>query len=145
MGLQRYVSDELTHFAGRGLREEEQYSLLVDKILKPGWLKPSNLGSKTSEQEQRDAGLSYRIDHNQAINDMYLSQVVCFCDIPEPDLKIHMHKYSKFGLSFPKPFLVGKGASPVFYVAKNANSFNKDVEEPWEASAVWSTPRERVL
>jgi hypothetical protein len=28
-----------------------------------------------------------------------------------------MTKYSRFGLSFLKPFLIGKGASPVMYVA----------------------------
>jgi hypothetical protein len=47
-------------------------------------------------------------------------QVVCFCDIPEPDLAIHVTKYSKFGLAFPRGFLVEKGASPVFYIAKEA-------------------------
>ena len=46
-------------------------------------------------------------------------QVVCFCDIPEHDLEIHVNKYGKFGLSFRKEFLIGLGASPVFYVAKN--------------------------
>jgi hypothetical protein len=34
---QRYVSEELTHFVGRGSSdEEEQYSILVDNILKCG-------------------------------------------------------------------------------------------------------------
>jgi hypothetical protein len=43
--------------------------------------------------------------------------VVCFCDIPETDLAIHVSKYSKFGLAFKKEFLIKKGASPVLYVA----------------------------
>jgi hypothetical protein len=35
---QRYVSSELSHFVGKGLPEDDQYNLLVNKILKPGWL-----------------------------------------------------------------------------------------------------------
>ena len=33
-----YVSRELTHFVGRGRREEEQYELLL-KIVRSGWLR----------------------------------------------------------------------------------------------------------
>jgi hypothetical protein len=36
------------------------------------------------------------------------------------DLEIHMRKYSPFGLSFLKPFLIDKGANPVFYIARNS-------------------------
>jgi len=42
---------------------------------------------------------------------------VYFCDIPTADLKIHMAKYSQFGVSFLKSFLVKKGANPAFYIA----------------------------
>ncbi|MHB0857697.1 MAG: abortive infection system antitoxin AbiGi family protein [Anaerolineae bacterium] len=45
---------------------------------------------------------------------------MCFCDIPEDGLDIHMRKYSRFGLALTKKFLVSKGASPVFYVAESA-------------------------
>jgi hypothetical protein len=47
-------------------------------------------------------------------------QVVCFCDIPDTDLAIHVQKYSKFGLAFKKEFLIERGACPVFYVANEA-------------------------
>jgi hypothetical protein len=53
-------------------------------------------------------------------NEMYSPEVVCFCDIPVADLGMHASKYSRFGLSFLKPFLLQKGVSPVFYVAKNS-------------------------
>src|SRR5215212_6073007 len=33
MPTQRYVSPELTHFVGKGLPEDQQYSLLVNDIL----------------------------------------------------------------------------------------------------------------
>src|SRR5580698_7898135 len=45
---------------------------------------------------------------------------VCFCDIPIGDLYIHMEKYSGFGVAFEKRFLLGKGASPVFYIANDS-------------------------
>lgn len=54
--------------------------------------------------------------------ELYRSQVVCLCDIPVSDLEIHMRKYSPFGLSFLKPFLVEKGANPVFYIARNSKA-----------------------
>jgi hypothetical protein len=44
--------------------------------------------------------------------------MVCFCDIPVPDLGLHVTKYSRFGLAFSKVFLIGKGAAPVFYVPR---------------------------
>ena len=47
-------------------------------------------------------------------------EVVCFCDIPEADLGIHVRKYSRFGLGFKKAFLIEKGACPVFYVANDS-------------------------
>ena len=42
---------------------------------------------------------------------------VYFCDIPVADFGMHTDKYSTFGLSFLKSFLVGKGANPAFYIA----------------------------
>jgi hypothetical protein len=39
MPTQRYVSPELTHFVGKGLPEDQQYSLLVNDILMGGCLK----------------------------------------------------------------------------------------------------------
>jgi hypothetical protein len=45
---------------------------------------------------------------------------VCFCDIPVEDFAIHIQKYSSFGLSFLKTFLVKQGANPAFYVASDS-------------------------
>ena len=110
---QRYVSNELTHFVGRKEpTEADQYNLLI-KILRNGWLThaphddplaPTRINLDLSKSIGDDEAVGYR--------------VVCFCDIPEPDLAIHVKKYSKFGLAFKKPFLIDKGASPVFYVVK---------------------------
>ncbi|MBI4799506.1 MAG: hypothetical protein HY794_12430 [Desulfarculus sp.] len=113
MTLQRYVSDELTHFVGRGLRaqpeaEDRQYELLVN-ILRGGQLGTD----KTKHTAYADAS-------KFSENEYYKPNVVCFSDIPVPDLAIHMGKFSRFGLAFRKAFLVAKGANPVFYLPRQA-------------------------
>jgi abortive phage resistance protein AbiGi (putative antitoxin) len=108
---QRYVSSELSHFVGKGMPVEEQYQLLVQKILKTGWLTYAPHDPTLPRTANLD--LSRPISTDDAIK----SQVVCFCDIPEAELAIHVGKYSKFGLAFRKEFLIERGACPVFYVA----------------------------
>src|SRR5919107_123559 len=135
MPSQRYVSPELTHFVGKGLSEEEQYSLLVNDILRGGCLKfPPIDDSRCIE------GLSGNLPLVGGTSDddteAGYSQRVCFCDIPVTDLEIHMNKYSRFGLSFLKNFLVGKGANPVLYVAENSQALSYRLpestrDEPW--------------
>jgi Putative abortive phage resistance protein AbiGi, antitoxin len=123
---QRYVSNELTHFVGRGLPENAQYETLVNKILKPGWL--------TYPPHDVTIGRTLGVDFSKPISaDKALKyQVVCFCDIPEPDLAIHVNKYSKFGLAFKKDFLVDQGASPVFYVANESPVSETELFNPPE-------------
>jgi hypothetical protein len=112
---QRYISHQLLHFVGRGLSEPEQFELLL-KILSSGWLThpphdPSLSGS---------VGVSTAGDI--ADGTLVVPTVVCFCDIPRDDLDIHMSKYSRFGLALPKPYLLKRGANPVYYVAKSSRS-----------------------
>lgn len=113
---QRYISDELCHFVGKGKEEYEQYDILVNKILKTGWL---TYGPHHNPKVPRGVGLdlSKPISTDEAIK----YEVICFCDIPVPDLIIHVNKYSKFGLSFKKSFLVDKGACPVFYISNDSH------------------------
>lgn len=112
---QRYVSQELIHFVGRGLSEKEQYALLI-KILSSGWL----------THAPHDPEVSGHLTVNTAArfskNEMYYPQITSFSDIPIGELDIHIQKYSRFGLSFLKSFLVQHGANPVFYIAKNATT-----------------------
>jgi hypothetical protein len=108
--LQRYVANELTHFVGRGSPEEEQYQTLR-QILTSRWLMhpPFNPGIR--------GNIRINTAEPASENKMYISQVVCFCDIPVPELETHMRKYSPFGISFSKAFLIARGANPVYYVA----------------------------
>jgi hypothetical protein len=112
---QRYVSDELCHFVGRGKTQEEQYDILVNRILKTGSITHGPDHNLTSPR-----GLHLDLSKPISTDEMLKYQVVCFCDIPIDDLDLHVSKYSKFGLSFKKEFLIDRGACPVFYVAKES-------------------------
>ena len=122
--LQRYVSKELTHFVGKYLKdryqdpdqsENEQYKLLV-KILIEGLLKGNDLTDDEIKSGQIESVKIF--DKGSFSKETWIKvKTVCFCDIPVNDLGIHMNKYSKFGLSFVKEFLIEKRANPVFYVA----------------------------
>jgi len=116
---QRYVSGELTHFVGRGRSRRYQFELLV-KILKTGWLVARGLQPEGSKPVDHVTTTHFRWDRKLSDNMMYLPSMVCFCDIPVADLGLHVSKYGRFGLAFSKDFLVPKGASPVFYIAKAA-------------------------
>lgn len=120
---QRYVSDELTHFVGRGKPESDQAALLV-RILKEGRL------TSTPNDPHGDAVMvKAHPGRKLCDHELLYPNVVCFCDIPGDDLPLHMAKYSRFGLSFKKDFLVEKGANPVWYIAKDSIWRNQPREE----------------
>ena len=143
MPIQRYVSPELTHFVGKRLLSEDQrYSLLVNDILKGGCLMYSPIDDRPCTEGLSGIPLVGGTREPDDDTEAAYSQVVCFCDIPVTDLEIHMKKYSRFGLSFLKPFLVSKGANPVLYVATNSPALSfrlpeSSRDEPW--------PRRRVF
>lgn len=129
--MQRYVSKELTHFVGRNLRKEiedekrlldAQYNVLLKILSEKRISYPPHTPYETEEGFKYPTTRSFVLRHRNKLsdNDMIISSMVCFCDIPIGDLGIHINKYSPFGLSFEKSFLIERGASPVFYVEKNS-------------------------
>src|SRR5688572_9036628 len=97
---QRYVSDELSHFVGRGLKtSDEQYDRLI-RILTSMELVPPALLTKRGVVHRPARTLARRSKECISGNEKYLASVVCFCDIPIEDLPLHIAKYSAFGLSF---------------------------------------------
>jgi len=110
---QHYISRELIHFVGKERSEKEQYALLI-KILTSGWLTHPPHDPEVSGHLTVNTGA--RISENE----MYYPQITCFSDIPIGELDIHIRKFSRFGLSFLKSFLIQQGANPVFYIAGNA-------------------------
>lgn len=129
---QRYISKELTHFVGAGISRKDvdpktimiaQYDILL-KIIKDKRVShpPHNYEDDIPADLKYDPSYSYRfMSHFDASsNKMIWTDMVCFCDIPIDDLGIHIQKYSPFGLSFLKPFLIERGVNPVFYVARSS-------------------------
>lgn len=115
-GEQRYISNELTHLVGGKLESyEEQYNILI-KILEEGYI--TYPPHERKDLNARELITNYTADFTK--NEMYVSSMVCFCDIPVSDLSIHINKYSPFGLSFDKTFIAHKGGGPVYYVPKTA-------------------------
>jgi hypothetical protein len=123
MSTQRYVSQELTHFVGRGLKDscqtnaecqESQYRLLI-KILRQGELGKIHTGPGWITIMQ-SKGVGTPLSSNAKIETLK----VCFCDIPVEDLNLHIRKYSQFGLAFTKAYLVTRGVTPVFYISQES-------------------------
>lgn len=142
---QRYVSNELTHFVGRGLKtDEERYFLLV-KILKSGWLTPGPV----QDPQERHRTLITTPGAKFSAEEMFNPHVVCFCDIPVGDLSIHMEKYKHFGLAFTKGFLIKKEARPVFYmtqvVAKEFDALSDRYGRLFSSANLGRLIRERKL
>jgi hypothetical protein len=141
--MQRYVSPELTHFVGKGLSEDKQYSVLVNDILKGGCLKfPPIDDNRCLEGLSSVLPIMGGTRLPDEDTEAAYSQRVCFCDIPVTDLAIHMKKYSRFGLSFLKRFLIDKGANPVMYVAENSPALSfrlpeSTSDEPWPRKKVF--------
>lgn len=138
MTAQRYVSDDLTHFVGRSLANEDQRFDLLLKILRAGELRTlRNPDGSQKPGVQTNLGIGWFSERK-----IHEVASVCFCDIPESDLSIHMKKYSRFGLAFRKSFLLQRGTSPVFYIAMDAiTDYKPNVD--WAARLIAAGPVSR--
>lgn len=121
--IQNYISSELTHFVGRRLlNDDERYNLLVD-IIKTGIIRTRNNNGR--------GAIIVNCDRSNDIssNDAFNPDMVCFCDIPIADFKIHMDKYSHFGLSFSKEFMISQGMRPVYYIPRNTIVSKRNISD----------------
>jgi hypothetical protein len=127
MNTQSYVSHELTHFVGQAKpNAAERYALLL-KILgdpQPDPTKPPEGWLQASYREEFGPGFTKLSDGQKRLstNEAIRCTMLCFCDIPPGQLKIHMQKYGSFGIAFSKQFLLRQGATPVYYVPRNARN-----------------------
>jgi hypothetical protein len=111
--LQRYISPDLTHFVGGSLRTQREQFALLKKIIRQGVLQARPRRRRIPQDRYPHEKYSGR---KLSSNEAYKGAIVCFCDIPLPDLQLHIEKYSAFGIAFRKAFLVEHGAAPVMYV-----------------------------
>lgn len=107
---QRYISDELFHFVARHKQENERYEIFK-KILTECKLGTGNPDLQT---------VRFNSEKPLSSNEAYIPGMVCFCDIPLGDIALHMKKYTFFGISFLKNYLITQGANPVWYISKNS-------------------------
>ncbi len=109
-----YTSNLLCHFVGRSKpSDDERFDLLV-KIIK-GTQLIANLSNPDKPESLLHGG--YKCENvGEVFNKC---DCVCFCDIPNEALDIHINKYSKFGMGFEKNFIAEQGARPVMYVPQN--------------------------
>jgi hypothetical protein len=129
--MQRYVSKELTHFVGRNLREsimdeeereDAQYKILL-KIIQEKCISREPHSCRLLEKGLKYSparGYSVHTRNRFSNNSRYVPNMVCFCDIPIGDLSIHISKYSPFGLSLKKSYLIERGVNPILYIEKNS-------------------------
>lgn len=140
MNTQSYVSDELTHFVGKAEKlpdgnpdNARRYALLLEilgnkldpRALREGWL-------QASYREEFGPGFTMLSDGRKRLstNEAIKCTMLCFCDIPQEQLSIHIEKYGEFGIAFSKQFLLRHGAFPVHYVPRNACYHNIGVGSP---------------
>lgn len=110
-----YVSKYLTHFVGRELGDDNKAFALLCQIIRDGKLLPEGL------ENNKDGDIHIDLKKQLSSNDLFIPEMVCFCDIPHEKLKNHTNKYSKFGLAFDKIWTAQhRGASPVFYLPEGS-------------------------
>jgi hypothetical protein len=114
-----YISNELFHFVGRKAPtdHERNFEVLL-KILRSKCIssKPPEVGwGTTSVTLTRGAKLE---DEELAV-----SNITCYCDIPVDLLARHTEKYGCFGLSFDRSLLAQYGARPVLYVPMKSDNW----------------------
>jgi hypothetical protein len=133
-----YISPWLTHFIGRQLGDDDARCDLLIKILSEG-----RLGQWERQGSVFISPGAMLIGSGSLCKDELIRfRPVCFCDIPESDLKRHTDHYSRFGLAFKKAFLVEKGANPVFYVAKGSLAGReRPADPPLTMDEVTADPR----
>ncbi len=107
-----YASSELFHFVGRSnpTNDAKNYEIL-SSVLTGGCVShPPHENSWGKERYTSD------VDGDLLTESLIMPDVTCYADIPLNSLGIHLKKYGKFGVSFPRNLLAKYGARPVTYI-----------------------------
>lgn len=129
MDTQGYVAPELIHFAGRSCDSDEARFEVLCTILDD-----ARLTADPSAPRDLRWRAQYDWDATLSSNDLVVHDIVCFCDIPDAHLGLHITKYGPFGVAFPKAFLVRMGANPVLYIARESATRRSLLNDPAAAT-----------
>jgi len=109
--LQRFSSEILWHFPGRGKKDEETFEILFS-ILKEGL----QIGNKNEKVIVTDPSI-------KAQKTFYGYPVCCLADIPLKDLHLHAWRYGNYAIGFHKESASKKGFNPVLYLNQSSILF----------------------
>ncbi len=115
--LQRFTSEVLWHFVGRGKTDDERYQTLLS-ILRTG-LKIGRESSTVVYYAPKTDGKNL----DKVELDAY--PVSCLADIPLKDLPIHEQRYGQYAIGFHKTSAVNFGFMPVLYAHQFSQGFRR--------------------
>lgn len=113
-----YISNKLCHFVGHAEKDYENQYQILKLILNSQYITKKPDDPKGLYQYAQVDEL--QINENGDLFDTL--DCVCFCDIPDDSLKIHISKYGVFGLALSNDYLVAKGAKPVIYIPRKGKT-----------------------
>jgi Putative abortive phage resistance protein AbiGi, antitoxin len=107
-----YTSTELFHFVGR--RDPSDDRANYENLLKI--LAASCVSHPPHDNNWGQVSYTINWDRSLEKEELIVPTVTCYADIPFDSLSVHVAKYGKFGLSFPRDLLIPYGARPVMYI-----------------------------
>lgn len=123
----RYISDELFHFVGHSSpNDDESNYQTLKKII------DSRCVSHAPHDDNWGA-TTYTINWDGLLEteQLIIPSVTCYADIPFEALSLHVNKYGKFGIGFPRSRLTRYDARPVMYIPMRSDD--------------WASPNGRAL
>jgi len=107
-----YTSNTFFHFVGHKHPNDHEANFEV-------LLKVLRIGCVSHPPHEESWGkVSHRICWESSLLEekLIVPTVTCYADIPFDSLGVHIKKYGKFGVSFPRELLIRYGARPVIYI-----------------------------
>lgn len=112
-----YTSSALFHFVGYTCPDDHAANFeVLSKVLRAECV--------SHPPHENDWGkVSHAIYWERSLieEELIVPTVTCYADIPLDSLGVHVKKYGKFGVSFPRELLIWFGARPVMYVPLQIN------------------------
>ena len=113
------ISNELFHFVGHsGPKDDEANYEILLKILNA-----KCVSHPPHRNDWGDFGFTVNMEKSLVRGELIKPKATCYADIPFDCLSIHINKYGRFGLSFPRDLLIKYGARPVIYVPLSDNDW----------------------